>query len=121
MDGDDVGMGKLRGSLSFSGEALADVLLESQLGGKDLDGDPALEPLVPGAIDDSHPAPPDLTLDGIGVPQRLGESRRQRLVRRICHGRQSVLALAGPPPGRRGADGQRGRRAVGSLSGAKKR
>ena len=67
-----------------------DVLLEGELGRQHLDGDPALEPLVPGAIDHAHPAAPDLALDRVGVAQGLGEARRQRLVGRVGHGRAAL-------------------------------
>ena len=88
VDRHDVGMGQLGGGLRLAGEPLADVLLEGELGGQDLDGDPALEPLVAGAVDDAHAAPPDLALDGVGVTQRRGEPGRQRLVGGGGHGRE---------------------------------
>ena len=76
VDRDDVRMGQPGGGLRLAGEALADVLLEGELGRQHLDGDPALEPLVAGAVDHAHAAAADLALDGIRVAQRLGEARR---------------------------------------------
>ena len=99
VDRDDVRMGELGGGLGLAGEALPDVLLEGELGGKHLDGDPALEPLVAGAVDDAHAAPPDLALDGIRVTQRRGEPGRQRLVGGCGHGRPES---GEPGRGRRG-------------------
>ena len=94
VDRDDVGVGQPGGGLRLAGEALPDVLLEGELGRQDLDGDPALEPLVAGAVHHAHAATADLALDGIGAAQRLGEPSSQRLVRRIGHGRQSGMGLA---------------------------
>src|SRR6185295_3692047 len=72
--------------LGLPGKSLPDVLLEGQLGGKHFDGNPPLEPFVPGAIDHSHPSPPDLTLDGVGVAQGIGQADCQRSVARRRHG-----------------------------------
>ena len=88
VDRHDVRMAQLGGGLRLAGEPLADVLLEGQLGGQHLDRHPALEPLVPGAVDHAHPAPADFALDGIRVTQRRGEPGRQRLVGRGGHGRK---------------------------------
>ena len=85
MDGDDMGVGQPGGRLGLAGEPLADVLLKGELGRQHLDGDPALEPLVARPVDHAHPATPDLALDGIGIPERLGEARRQRLIGRVGH------------------------------------
>ena len=87
MDRNDVGMAQLGRGLRLAGEPLADVLLERQLRRQHLDRDPALEPLVPGAIHHAHAAPPDLALDGVGVAQGRGEPGRQRLVSRGGHRR----------------------------------
>ena len=76
VDRDDVGMGQPRRRLGLAGEPLADVLLEGELGREDLDRDAALEPLVAGPVHHAHPAAADLALDGVGVPQRLGEACR---------------------------------------------
>ncbi len=78
-------MAQLGGGLCLTGEPLADVLLERQLGGQHLDRHPALEPLVPGPVHDAHTAPSDFTLDGIGVTQRRGEPGGERLVGRGGH------------------------------------
>ena len=85
VDRDDMGVGQPGGGLGLAGKALADVLLEGELGRQHLDGDAALEPLVPRPVDHPHPATPDLALDGIGIPQRLGEARRQRPIGRVGH------------------------------------
>src|SRR5690349_22837478 len=59
---------------SLAGEPLPDVLLKGELGRQHLDGHPALEALVAGAIDHSHPAAADLTLDGDRKSTRLNSS-----------------------------------------------
>ena len=65
---DDVRVGQLGGRLGLAGEPLADVLLEGELGWKNLDGHAALEPLVAGPVHHTHPAAADLALDGVRVP-----------------------------------------------------
>ena len=77
VDRDDVGMGQPGGGLRLAGEALADVLLEGELGRQHLDGDPALEPLVAGAVHHAHPAAADLAFERIGVAQRLARDGRR--------------------------------------------
>jgi hypothetical protein len=52
---------------------------------KDLDGHPALEPLVASSVDHAHAAAADLALDGIGVAQGLTEPSRQRLIGGVGH------------------------------------
>ena len=71
VDRDDVGVRQARGGLRLAGEALADFLLEGELGREHLDRDAALQPLVAGAIDHPHPASADLAFDRIRVSQRL--------------------------------------------------
>ena len=88
------GWDSLRRGLGLAGEPLADVLLEGELGRKDLDGDAALKPLVAGPVDHAHPAAADLALDGIRVAQRLGEPGRQRLIGRVGHGRWHLWGRA---------------------------
>ena len=102
VDGHDVGVGQLGGRLGLAGEPLPDVLLEGQLRRQHLDRHPALEALVPGAVDHPHAAAADLPLDGVGVAQGLAEPRRQRLIGGVGHGR-----------GRRGCRRERGGAAEG--------
>ncbi len=85
-------MAQLGRGLRLAGEPLADVLLEGELGRQDLDGHPALQPLVPGAVHHAHAAAADFSLDGIGVTQRRGEPSRQRLVGRGGHRREGPEA-----------------------------
>ena len=73
-------MAQPRGRLGLAGEPLPDILLEGELGRQHLDRDAALQPLVPGAIDDAHAASADLTLDGIGVAQSAGEAGGEGLL-----------------------------------------
>ena len=87
VDRHDVGVGEPRGRLGLSGEPLPDVPLEGQFRRQDLDRDPALEPLVPRPVDDPHPAAPDLSLDGVRVPEGLAQTRGQRLIGRVGHER----------------------------------
>ena len=86
-----MGVAQLGGGLGLAGEPLADVLLEGELRGKHLDRDPALEPLVAGAVDHPHAAAADLALDGICVTQRLGEPGRP------VAGRMERSSGSGPP------------------------
>ena len=74
-----MGVGETGGGLSLTGEPLADILLECELGREHLDRHPSLEPLVTGAVHHAHAAPPDLAFDRIRVSQGLGETGGQRL------------------------------------------
>jgi hypothetical protein len=89
-----VRMAQLGGGLCLAGEPLADVLLERQLGGQDLDRHPALEPLVPGSVDDAHAAPPDLALYGVCITQCRGEPSGERLVGGGGHEREGPETVA---------------------------
>jgi hypothetical protein len=80
VDRDDVRMAQPRGGLGLSGEPLPDVLLEGELGRQHLDRHPALQPLVPGAIDHPHAPSADLAFDGISVAQSGGEAGGEGLV-----------------------------------------
>ena len=77
---DDMGMGEPGGRLRFAGEPLADILLESELGRQHLDGDPALEPLVAGAVHYAHAAPPNLAFDRVRAPKASRETGGERFL-----------------------------------------
>ena len=72
-----MGVRELGGGLGLPGESLPDILLKGELGGQHLDGHPALEPLVTGAVHHAHPAPPDLAFDRIRVSQGFCETGRE--------------------------------------------
>jgi hypothetical protein len=91
MDRNDVGVGQAGRGLCLSGEPLAYVLLEGELGRKNLDRDSPLEPFVAGTVDDAHPAPANLALDSVGGTESFGETCGKRSV--AGHGNQSVPAL----------------------------
>ena len=75
VDGDDVRMGQAGRRLRFPQEAQADLLAEGELRRQDLDGDLALEALVPGVEDHAHAAATDLSFDGVGFAERLDQAR----------------------------------------------
>ena len=78
-------MQQLARRLGLALEALADVTLERELGRQHLDRHPALQLLVPGAIDHAHAPAADFTLEGVMVGERLGDALGQRLVERVGH------------------------------------
>ena len=90
VDRHDVRMEQLAGGLRLALEALADVLLEGELGRQHLDRDPALELLVARAVDDAHAAPPDFSLEGVGGAQRLSDASGKRLVDCFGHPRDGL-------------------------------
>jgi hypothetical protein len=81
-----VRVGELGRGLGFPGESLSDVPLKGELGGQHLDGHPALEAFVAGAVDHAHPATADLALNGVCVSQGLTEPGRQGLIGGVGHG-----------------------------------
>src|ERR671921_376979 len=91
MNRNDVRVGQAGSGLCLAGEPLAYILLERELGRKNLDRDPPLEPFVTGTVDDAHPAPANLPLDSVGGTEGFGETCGKRSV--AGHGKQSVPAL----------------------------
>jgi hypothetical protein len=91
MDRNDVGMGQAGSGLRLAGKPFANILLERELRRKHLDCDSALEPFIPGPVDDTHSSSTDLPLDGVGGTESFGETCGKRSV--AGHGKQSVPAL----------------------------
>ncbi len=85
-----------RGGLGLTGEPLANVLLEGELGRKHLDRHAALEALVAGPVHYAHAAATDLALDRVRISKGFGETGGERPVG--GHGKQSVPAHPGRQP-----------------------
>ena len=80
-----VGMGEPRSGLRLAREARADLLLEGEFGRKDLDGDPSMQALIPGAVDHAHPTAADLPFYRVCPRQRLLEPLGEGGLRAVGH------------------------------------
>jgi hypothetical protein len=91
-----MGVREARCGLRLPGEPLANILLEGELGRKNLDRYPALEAFIPGTIDHTHPTSTNLPLNSVGGTESFGETCGKRSV--AGHGKQSVPALGERQP-----------------------
>ncbi len=74
VDRHDVRVRQPSRGLRLAHEAQSDLFAKGELGREDLDGDLALQTLVAGLEDHSHPAPADLPVQGIRAAQRLSQA-----------------------------------------------
>ena len=87
-DGNDVWVGEPGGGLGLAEKPGPNLITERQIWREKLDGDSAVQLQIACAVDHPHAAPPDLTLDRVGVLEHLGQSVAEGAVASLVHWHQ---------------------------------